>query len=147
MLFTRENRRALRRDPLFFATPILSLVALFTTSAALNSDLASNPVLATTAVLNIGWVTLMQRFVPRVAGAPKPWAWLPVGAAALATSGAVAFAGFGLFQSTPLPAIERIIQTIVLLAVALGLPLGSCLWLARHHAYRRELLRQSARAS
>ena len=147
MLFTREGLRAFRRDPLFFTTPILSLVALFTTSAAFDSDFASIPVVATTAVLNIVWVALMQRVVPRVAGAPKPWSWLAVGAAALASCGGVAFAGFGVFLSAPLPAMERMFQTTVLLAVALGLPLGSCLWLARHHAHRHEVYRQSARAS
>ena len=147
MLFTRENVRAFRRDPLFFATPILSLVALFATSVALSTDIASRSVIITTAGLNVLWAACMQRLVSRVSGAPKPWAWLAVGAVVVAGSGAVAFVGVALFKSAPLPPFETIIQTIVLLGVVLGLPLGSCLWLARHHRHRHELFRKSPTAS
>jgi hypothetical protein len=147
MLFTREGLRAFRRDPLFFITPILSLVALFSTSAALKADFSSTAVVATTAAVNTLWAAVMQHLVPRVSGAPMPWFWLAVGGAALAACAAAAFAGFSIFQSEPLPAFETIIQSTVLLVAVLGLPLGSCLWLARHHRYRRELALKSSRAS
>jgi FtsH-binding integral membrane protein len=133
-MLTRETRRAVRRDPLFFLTPIISLVVY---SALLGANLAPRTVVAITSLFNVSWAIFIWRIVKRAEGGPAPWVWLGLGGAILAALGLVAFGVLSVTQSQALPDRDRIVDSLAVLGGVLGIPLGSCFWLAKQKQYRR----------